>query len=471
MYEFIEYVLSELRNSLGLVILAAVFAGAVTALAYWRWRKTREEKFPWGRAALYLALAGYLAIVLYATLLRTSGGFGMREVNLHLFRAWREAWNRFSAKNWANVLLNVAMFVPLGVLLPALWKRFRKWYTAVPAGFGLSLLIELIQFAVGGGICDVDDLFANTLGAALGWFAMMTLLSLFREKGKRLKPALGHGCLALAVVTGIGSIFLAYAWQPYGNLPRAAAYPLDVGDIVWTLACEWPETEDEAAVYQNQPRSLADCDAFAEQFAKNVGAEFDVVDYYEEAAYYMDHSASDDGTDGAHFLYVSYLDTGYEYHGIYHDDAVWAEGDRDRTLAALKNFPVQIPDFAAFRAEGDGWHSFTVDQHIDGAVMIDGSLRCRYDAKGRVRELENRLLCYTYCREEAIISPEEAYSQLIGGRFLDDMGFLYSVGDTVSVTGCALGYAIDTKGFYQPVYYFTVSSGGYQAQVMIPAMK
>ena len=60
-------------------------------------------------------------------------------------------------------LLNIALFVPLGFLLPLLSKPFRKWYAALGAGFGVSLLIELSQFFTGRGMCDVDDLFTNTL--------------------------------------------------------------------------------------------------------------------------------------------------------------------------------------------------------------------------------------------------------------------------------------------------------------------
>ena len=115
MYEFLEYVLSELRTSLGLVFAAGAAALAVLAVSYVVHRKKHRgvRKYPWGKALVWLLFVGYCAIVLYATILRGMGGY--REWNLHLFRAWREAWNNYSVKNWANVLLNVAMFVPLFV--------------------------------------------------------------------------------------------------------------------------------------------------------------------------------------------------------------------------------------------------------------------------------------------------------------------------------------------------------------------
>lgn len=65
-------------------------------------------------------------------------------------------------------LFNVGLFVPLGAYA-------RRWGTALAAGFGVSLLIELTQltgnwflFPCAYRLFDVDDLLANTLGAAFG---------------------------------------------------------------------------------------------------------------------------------------------------------------------------------------------------------------------------------------------------------------------------------------------------------------
>ena len=67
-----------------------------------------------------------------------------------------------------NALLNVALFVPLGVLLPLLWTHFRTMKTTVLFGLGMSLAIELLQILVGRAT-DINDLITNTLGALLGF--------------------------------------------------------------------------------------------------------------------------------------------------------------------------------------------------------------------------------------------------------------------------------------------------------------
>ena len=471
MSEFLEYVLYLLQRSLVLVLLGGIVAGGALAVIFvLHKRKYKgEKKFPWGKALLWLIFLGYLLIVIYATMLRWSGFFH-REWNLHLFRAWREAWNNYSVKNWANVLLNIAMFGPLGFLLPLMGKKFRKWYVTIPAGFGASLAIELFQLAFGRGICDVDDLFCNGLGAMIGYFLVMIFLSLFAERGKKLKSSLMFGGLVFVSVMAVCSVFIVYARKEYGNLPNSPAYTNNTKGTVWTLDCELPTVDAEMAVYRTQTRSKEECDAFGEEFGELVGAEYTTISYYQEAAYYMDQSGDENGT---HFLFVSYLDPSYEYHCGFGDDPVWADGGREALESALANLPVFIPEYAAFSVEGDGWHTFTVEQRIDGAVMVDGTLRCRYAEDGTIREVQNNLLSYTYHDKVAVISPEEAYKRLCDGKF-NDGGFFYNKAPAeVKIQSCTLEYEIDTKGFYQPVYYFEVASidGAYAYDVMIPAIK
>lgn len=467
MYEFLEYVLSELRTSLGLVFAAGAAALAVLAVSYVVHRKKHRgvRKYPWGKALVWLLFVGYCAIVLYATILRGMGGY--REWNLHLFRAWREAWNNYSVKNWANVLLNVAMFVPLGFLLPLLGRKFQKWYLTIPAGFAVSLGIEMLQLAFGRGICDVDDLFCNTLGTMIGYLIIMTALSI---KGRRVKSSLAFGCLSAAAVMAVCSIFIVYEMKEYGNLPNAAAYRNHTGGTVWTMDCELPVVEAEIPVYRTQTRSIEECDAFAEAFKQIVGTEYTTISYYQEAAYYMDQAGDENGT---HFLFLSYLDPSYEYSYGRGDNPVWADGDRETIEAAISHLPVLIPAYAEFTIEGEGWHSFTVEKRIDGAVMVDGKLRCRYAGDGTIREVENGLLSYTYHDTVAVITPEEAYRRLCGGEFYDRGYFEHIAPSCVSVFSCTLEYEIDTKGFYQPVYVFEVESpdGTYADRIMIPAMK
>ena len=464
MSEFLEYVLWQLHNSMILVLLAGIIAVAVVAIAYLLHKRKYKgaRKFPWGRTFLWLLFLGYLVIVLYATILRNAGGY--REWNLYLFRAWREAWNNFSTKNWANVLLNIAMFAPLGFLLPLLGKRFRKWYVTIPTALAASMGIELLQLAISRGICDIDDLFCNVLGAAIGYFIIMSILSLWNEKGSRMRQFLAYVCLTLVPVMAIGGIFVAYNIQEYGNIPDAAAYRVNLNHLEWKVECDLADTESNVPVYRTQTMTKADCAALAEEMASLTGQEVDMVSYYQEMAYYNLNRGT---------LKVYYHDGSYEF-GSYDQNIIqWDEVDRETVENALKMYPIVIPEAAEFTYEGDGWYSFTCERLIDGAIMMDGTLRVRYGVDDTIRRIENNLVWYTYHKDVMVISPEEAYQELISGAFTYADALKSHSGDFVSVISCTMDYEIDTKGFYQPVYLFEIliPESGNTCLAMIPAMK
>lgn len=69
-----------------------------------------------------------------------------------------------------NVGLNVVLFVPVGFVWTwAAVRSGRSWATALLAGIGLSLLIELVQLLSPlGRAVDVDDVLLNSLGTLLG---------------------------------------------------------------------------------------------------------------------------------------------------------------------------------------------------------------------------------------------------------------------------------------------------------------
>lgn len=72
------------------------------------------------------------------------------------------------AEDLKNTLLNVLLFVPLGMFLPFLWRKYRAAKATAAFGFGMSLAIETAQLFTYRAT-DVNDLIANTAGAILGY--------------------------------------------------------------------------------------------------------------------------------------------------------------------------------------------------------------------------------------------------------------------------------------------------------------
>lgn len=71
-------------------------------------------------------------------------------------------------RDFKNSILNVLLFLPLGVMLPILWEKFRTWKRTVLFGFGMSLTIEFLQIFTMRAT-DVNDLITNVLGTVLGY--------------------------------------------------------------------------------------------------------------------------------------------------------------------------------------------------------------------------------------------------------------------------------------------------------------
>ena len=77
-----------------------------------------------------------------------------------------------------DTALNIFLFVPLGIFLPLMYKRFDCIKRVALVGLLISLSIELVQMFECGAT-DINDLIMNTLGACLGYFISKCLLRIF----------------------------------------------------------------------------------------------------------------------------------------------------------------------------------------------------------------------------------------------------------------------------------------------------
>ena len=117
--------------------------------------------------------------------------------------------------DYRNSLLNVLLFVPLGLFLPVLWKRFRSLLWTGFVGFSFSLSIELLQLLTLRAT-DINDLMTNTAGTILGWLLGRLVLWLFPS----IRP--GWKTKELAIVFGVTFVVMFLA-QPF------------LAEIIWNL--------------------------------------------------------------------------------------------------------------------------------------------------------------------------------------------------------------------------------------------
>lgn len=137
----------------------------------------REAGARYLRGALWALFLYYLAIL--SVLLFFGGLFQLDRVwggsvNLEPFHTIRN-YVRFyrntgSPVSIMNLLGNAVIMVPLGVLLPLLFRSMCHFWTCLPLCALTAVGVEWLQWVTATGAADVDDSILNFLGAALGYF-------------------------------------------------------------------------------------------------------------------------------------------------------------------------------------------------------------------------------------------------------------------------------------------------------------
>ena len=68
-----------------------------------------------------------------------------------------------------NIIGNTAMFIPIGIIWPSVYKELNTPAKAIGAGMLLSLCIEVLQLPFYDRVTDIDDLILNSLGFIIGY--------------------------------------------------------------------------------------------------------------------------------------------------------------------------------------------------------------------------------------------------------------------------------------------------------------
>jgi hypothetical protein len=153
-------VLAIAYPAFALLLVALTVFGIVRA-----WART-----PLRRAAAAVPLGAWLVALLFMTM-RPAGS----AVRLNLVPDLGGA--DFSA---FDTLANVAVFLPLGLILAAAgWRAL----PAIGLGVAVSLCVEAAQYIVDvGRAADINDAITNTAGTALGWAIAWAIRAGRREK-------------------------------------------------------------------------------------------------------------------------------------------------------------------------------------------------------------------------------------------------------------------------------------------------
>ena len=81
----------------------------------------------------------------------------------------------------AENIMNVVVFVPVGLLLGIAFKQM-TWWKVLLVGCSISAVIELLQFFLMRGFSELDDVMHNTLGCLIGFGFMIILRIIFKTR-------------------------------------------------------------------------------------------------------------------------------------------------------------------------------------------------------------------------------------------------------------------------------------------------
>lgn len=111
----------------------------------------------------------YLLAVAYVTIFSREYA---KDTSVFIFRTdlVSKAIRTHSLKPVNHLLQNVAMFIPLGVLLPFVYpEKLDAWGHVILIALMATTLIETVQFFLLLGQADLTDIVTNILGAAVGF--------------------------------------------------------------------------------------------------------------------------------------------------------------------------------------------------------------------------------------------------------------------------------------------------------------
>lgn len=122
------------------------------------------------------------------------------------------SWVPFQSEGIFTYCMNVIMLMPLGFLLPYIWKNFRNPFKVAFTGFLLSVFIEFAQVPTNR-LVDVDDVMMNTLGTMLGYLVWKTVgKHFFGGKEAQRTVSLGSCEPVIYLTLACACNFLLYNW-------------------------------------------------------------------------------------------------------------------------------------------------------------------------------------------------------------------------------------------------------------------
>ena len=367
----------------------------------------RKRNFSWkvflNEHKYFLLFCFYYLMVLRITCF---GRTHFQGINLRLFSSYEDAWFGFSENAWQQLILNIVMFVPLGMIIPLLKPRFQNIVWALGIVFASTLFIEGIQYVFHLGVFEYDDLFNNTLGGMLGFCVVMVVLN-----KRHILHAVAYGLLPLAVFIASIAAVVCYTQKPYGNLSAGSFSSYDWGSTSVRFDGKLSDKQVDFPLYQQQ--TVSD-DVLQNQLDKlkaildldknpmiNENSSNGVYDYENGRVMVNKKTGS--------WQYIGNVEITTEVTDV--EQAEKAAMEYVNKLSLLDSYAkrVNIKDDS-----GTLQWNWQLDGRRDGK---EGSLSVTCNDSGELVSLDYDVTSYKYVKTIQVISPKQAFERLKDGKF------------------------------------------------------
>ena len=156
--EFKQYIISlykDIPQEVYEGILSIFCIGLVVFIA-WKGFKTGL------RYSATLLLIEYVFLIFCSTVIFRAVS-ATRQYDFHPF------WSYDRPELLVENIMNVIVFIPVGMMLGSLLRVKGSWFVALMIGCGISVTIEALQFLLKRGFSEVDDVMHNTIGCIAGY--------------------------------------------------------------------------------------------------------------------------------------------------------------------------------------------------------------------------------------------------------------------------------------------------------------
>ena len=141
--------------------LLSIFCIGLVVFIAWKGFKTGL------RYSATLLLIEYIFLLFCSTVIfRTTGA--TRQYDFHPFWSYKAIQD--GRKNLlAENIMNVIVFIPIGMILGSLLRVKGSWLIALLIGCSVSVTIEAMQYFLHRGFAETDDVMHNTVGCVIGY--------------------------------------------------------------------------------------------------------------------------------------------------------------------------------------------------------------------------------------------------------------------------------------------------------------